>query len=64
MCVGECNIRTKIHSYVKTRSGKIHGIATLTNEAKTFIDVHKRTFKKNIKLVIIVSKRTHICTKK
>ena len=31
--VGECNIRTQIHSYVKTRSGKIDGMATLTNEA-------------------------------
>ena len=31
--VGECSIRTEIHGYVKTRSGKVHGIATLTNEA-------------------------------
>ena len=32
VCVGEYNIRIKIHSYVKTRSGKVNVIATLTNE--------------------------------
>ena len=33
VCVDECNIRTKIHRYVKTRSGKVNVIATLINEA-------------------------------
>ena len=40
-CVGECNIRTQVR--VKTRSDKVHVIATLINEAYTLVDVHKRT---------------------